>query len=52
MKKEYKIYMESVEELREVYDAPVIEMIEVVVERGFSESLRNGPNGSDDDWTN
>ena len=49
MEKEFNIYMESVEELREVYDAPVIEMIEVVVERGFYESLGGGP---DDDWTN
>jgi len=38
-------------ETKEAYEAPVIEIVEVLVERGFqatSESLSGNPNGEDD----
>ena len=50
MEKENKICFADMAEAKEVYKAPVIEIIEVIIERGFEISLETEMNDNDKTW--
>jgi len=50
MEKENKIFCADMAEAKELYKAPIIEIIEVIIERGFEISLGAEMDDNDKTW--